>query len=245
MRERQQARQKQKQKRQAMGMTRSVYFSIPDSLEGLAPLRAKASMRSESKPSKPPPSDTELSEDATDGGCRRLRPEAWDAPPASADATAVGASAAAVTGDEGRAGGAAAGGSVRSTVVWSGASMEAAACFRFVACARRPRCLWAALAAARTVGVGAPVTTSPAEPGASTEAAAAAEGIAAAVTADVGVDAAAAAIAAEPGAANEAAAAAECVAAAVAARPRVNAAAAASAAERGAASEAAAACSGS
>jgi len=133
-------------------------------------------MRSESKPSKPPPSDAELSEDATDGGCRRVTPEVCDGPPASADTTAVAASAAAVTGDEGRAGVAAAGGNVKSTVVWSGASIDAAACFRFVACARRPRCLWAALAAARTVVVGAPVTTLSDGPGSSTEAAAAAEG---------------------------------------------------------------------
>jgi len=98
-------------------MNRSVYSSSPDSLEELAQLRSKASMRSESKPSKPPPSDTKLSEDATDGGCRRLRPEVWDVPPASADATAVAASAAAATGEEGRAAGAAAGDKVMSTVV--------------------------------------------------------------------------------------------------------------------------------
>jgi len=196
---------------------------------------------SESKPSKPPPSDTELSEDTTDGGCRRLRPEAWDAPPATADATAVAASAAAITGDEGRAGREAACGNVRNTVVWSGASIDAAACFRLIACARRPRCFWAALAVTRTVGVGAPVTTLSDGPGESTEAAAASEGVAAAVTADFGVDAAASATAAEPGVANEATAAAECVTGAVAARPHVDAAPAATAVEPGAANKAAAA----
>ena len=198
-------------------------------------------MRSESKPSKPPPSDTKLSEDATDGGCRHLRPEAWDVPPASADATAVAASAAAVTGEEGRAAGAVADGNVRSTIVWSGASMEAAAWSRLVASARRQRCLLVALAAVCTVGGGAPVTNSPAEPGAPSQAAAAAEVFSAAITADVGVYAAPAATAAEPGATKEAAVAAECVAAAVAARRRVDVAAAASAAERGPAKEAASA----
>ena len=97
------------------------------------------------------------------------------------------------------------------------------------------------MAAARTVGVGAPVTTLLDGPGASEQPAATAEGVAAAVTADVGVDAAAAATAAEPGAANEAAAAAECVAEEFAPRPRVNAAAAAPTFKPGAANEAVAA----
>ena len=92
-----------------------VYSSSSDSLEERPPLRSNAAMRSQSNPSKPPPSETEL-EAEPDWGGGRCRLTNWGVRrvsvgvAAGAAAAAVGAAAAAAaTANEDRGAGAAGG----------------------------------------------------------------------------------------------------------------------------------------
>ena len=145
-----------------VGIGTLVYSSSSESLDERPPLRSNAAMISLSNPSKPPPSETESEAEPDWGGgrfrladCGVLRASVGVAAAAAAAATASAAAAAAAA-NEDRGAGAAGGagdGAVRSTVVCTGAAMEAAACWRFVACARRPRRLSAADRAADEEGI--------------------------------------------------------------------------------------------
>ena len=136
-----------------VGMRTFVYSSSSDSLDERPPLRSNAAMRSLSNPSRPPPSETESEAEPDWGGgrcrltdCGVRRASVGVAAGAAAAAAGAAAAAAATANEDGGAGaaGGAGGGAVRSTVVCTNADIDAAACWLFVACARRPRRLLAA-----------------------------------------------------------------------------------------------------